>query len=205
MFEISIIFSKAFPVCAGRSSPPSVSFILENNSHSFIASKCYKCHFSQPAEDHIYSNDQFNDDQTLKQMVSKIQSPSQENCNQCHSISQNINENIIIPSDFDKSFYIYPNPFGRGETEEQRGAFFNVYLEQTSDVSIRVFTLLGDLVWKSQTKTLTEGVHPRQFRWDGKNGKGKRVLNGAYLGVLEVRPTGGGSVRRTIIKIAYIK
>ncbi|KAA3615015.1 MAG: hypothetical protein D8M58_11225 [Calditrichaeota bacterium] len=111
---------------------------------------------------------------------------------------------IIISKDSDKNFYIYPNPFGRGDTDEDRRGWFNVHLDQTSEVAISIYTVLGELVWKSETKIL-KGTHDKQFFWDGKNGKGKRVLNGAYIGVLEVRPTNGGAVKRSIIKIAYIK
>jgi hypothetical protein len=111
---------------------------------------------------------------------------------------------VVVSSNVDKSFYIYPNPFGRGQTADERIAYFNVYLKEPSEVTIRVYTLLGELVWNSQTKTLT-GAHSRQFSWDGKNNNGKRVLNGAYIGVMESKPTAGGSIKRAIIKIAYIK
>ena len=111
----------------------------------------------------------------------------------------------IIIIDPTKKFYSYPNPFGRGNTEEERLAYFNFHLDQISDVKIQIFTLLGELVWSTKRESLGSGNHPHTISWDGRNDNGQRVLNGGYIGAIEIRPTGGGKVTRHITKIIYIK
>ncbi|MFQ5602350.1 MAG: FlgD immunoglobulin-like domain containing protein, partial [bacterium] len=61
-------------------------------------------------------------------------------------------------------------------------------LVQDSDVTIRIYTLLGELV---RTLTFDEtqiqglaGVHSGDIEWDGTNDKGQKVLNGVYVAVL---------------------
>lgn len=110
----------------------------------------------------------------------------------------------VTSSNPEKSFFTYPNPFGRGETEEERMAFFNFYIEKTSNVSVKIFTLVGDLVWSEEKSGITPGSYDRLFRWDGKNSNGREVLNGTYIGVLEVKAV-NGPTKRYITKIAYIK
>ena len=107
----------------------------------------------------------------------------------------------LVSTDPKEAFGNYPNPFGR------QYAYTNIafLLEKDSDVDIRIFTLTGDLVWSKKLTGLHRGFYDRLVKWDGKNDKGQTVLNGVYLGVIEIKPLGGGSVKRYITKIAYIK
>jgi len=112
----------------------------------------------------------------------------------------------ITPSDPERSFFVYPNPFGRPEGDNgDTEAYFHFYLEQTSDVKVQVFTLLGELVYTDSRPGLGKGNHRKDLHWDGRNDNGKRVLNGVYIAAIEIKPTNGGKVERFITKIAYIK
>jgi hypothetical protein len=110
----------------------------------------------------------------------------------------------LLSSDAAKNFFVYPNPFGRG-SEDYLTTRFNFSVDNVSDVTVSVFTLLGELVWRQKQSNIPKGPHPNRFRWDGKNGNGKEVLNGVYIGVIEIRPVDGGAVKRYTTKIAYIK
>jgi hypothetical protein len=109
----------------------------------------------------------------------------------------------IIPEDPEAAFITYPNPFGKN----QDYANIRFFMESGGDVEVRIFTLVGELVWTKIVQGETAGSHdgdsdPR-YRWDGKNDKGYTVLNGVYLCVLRVREQGGTKLYTK--KIAYIK
>jgi hypothetical protein len=110
----------------------------------------------------------------------------------------------VFPGDPEDAFITYPNPFGKN----QDYANIRFYLETGGDVEIRIFTLVGELVWTKIVQGETDGPHDgdseSQYRWDGKNDKGYTVLNGVYLCVLRVKEQGGGTKIYTK-KIAYIK
>jgi hypothetical protein len=97
-----------------------------------------------------------------------------------------------------ENFYNYPNPLGLAE-----GTSFIYTLPQDSDVSLEIYTLLGELVWKRKYSAAEAqgkaGPHNGDIVWDGRNGNGKAVLNGVYLAVLK---TNQGTV---MTKVAVIK
>ena len=111
----------------------------------------------------------------------------------------------VISSNVKDNIGAYPNPFGRAslgpEYEQTRIAF---YLEQASDVAVRIFTLHGELVKTFEKAGVNSGLNS-SIIWDGTNDKGKRVLNGVYICAIEIKPLGGGSTQRYNLKIAYIK
>ena len=107
----------------------------------------------------------------------------------------------IISDNPKDSFGAYPNPFGR--TYKQNTIMFR--LENPSDVEVRIFTLLGEPVWSRSFTGLSSGLYENLVHWDGKNGRGKTVLNGVYLCTINIRPLSGGAKKRYITKIAYIK
>ncbi|MDZ7359597.1 MAG: hypothetical protein ONB46_02565 [candidate division KSB1 bacterium] len=99
---------------------------------------------------------------------------------------------VIAEADFQKSFYNYPNPFDPDQItadHPQGGTYFNYMLTQASEVEFRIYTLLGELVYaRSYTSSDAEGrpsQSPKRLFWDGRNGKGERVLNGVYLAMLK--------------------
>ncbi|NOX87447.1 MAG: hypothetical protein GXO77_00340, partial [Calditrichaeota bacterium] len=107
----------------------------------------------------------------------------------------------LVSTDPKEAFGNYPNPFGR-QYDYTNIAFL---LEQDSDVEIRIFTLTGELVWSKQLSGLRRGFYDRLVKWDGRNDNGQRVLNGVYLGTIDIKPLDGGAAKRYITKIAYIK
>lgn len=111
---------------------------------------------------------------------------------------------VMVDEDLDKSFFNYPNPFGRGG--EYQNTYFTYYLKEASDVKIHIYTLTGDLVrtWDikqaENEEWTSEGLHQGQLVWDGKNGMGHDVLNGVYLAYIL---TGYGE--QSMTKIAVIR
>ena len=110
----------------------------------------------------------------------------------------------VAPNEPEDAFITYPNPFGKN----QDYANIKFYMDTGGDVEIRIFTLVGELVWTKIVQGETGGFHDGdsdpQYRWDGKNDKGYTVLNGVYLCVLRLKEQGGGTKIYTK-KIAYIK
>jgi hypothetical protein len=115
-----------------------------------------------------------------------------------------IMSNQIVRSDAKPYLLNCPNPFGEPGKEETTIVY---YLKRTTDVSFRIFTLTGALVW-SQSFTASDaqgmmGLHSAGMNavvWDGRNDRGLRVLNGVYVLVME---TGYGDVQKT--KVAFVK
>ena len=107
----------------------------------------------------------------------------------------------LVSTDPKEAFGNFPNPFGR------QHAYTNIafLLEQNSDVEIRIFTLTGELVWSKKLSGLQRGFYDRLVKWDGRNERGQRVLNGVYLCTIDIKPLTGGAKKRYITKIAYIK
>ncbi len=79
------------------------------------------------------------------------------------------------------SFHVFPNPFN----PLLSAARIQYYLETESDVTIRIYTMNGNLV-----KTLADKSHHAAglhygIKWDGMNSAGRAVNPGVYLCVLE--------------------
>ncbi|TFH01385.1 MAG: hypothetical protein E4H13_05070 [Calditrichales bacterium] len=108
-----------------------------------------------------------------------------------------------IPLNAEEAFITYPNPFG----QLQDYANIRFWLEGQSDVEIRIFTLVGELVWtktvSGESRGIHDGTNDPTYRWDGRNDRGNRVLNGVYLCALRIK--GAGGTKTFIKKIAYIK
>jgi len=110
---------------------------------------------------------------------------------------------VLIDQQLEESFCNYPNPFG---TSVRPLTHFVYYLPQASDLSLKIFTLTGDLVFrwdlnKAEHPTQTSaGLHDGHIYWDGRNGLGRPVMSGVYLAYLSVD---GGQV--AISKIAVIR
>ncbi len=99
----------------------------------------------------------------------------------------------------------YPNPFTPGGGRKTR---IEYYLPEESIVTIRIYNLVGDLVWvkeNAQGKGASGG--PNVEFWDGKNDSGMIVANGAYLCAIFARPakSAGGEERKMLRLIAVIK
>ncbi|MCG3121070.1 MAG: hypothetical protein ALAOOOJD_04017 [bacterium] len=81
------------------------------------------------------------------------------------------------------SFFNYPNPLQPGnDLSVGEGTRFN--LPEGVAGELKIFTLLGELVWEVKIAAGDQGVF-----WNGHNGAGQRVLNGVYVAML--KPTNG--------------
>jgi hypothetical protein len=111
----------------------------------------------------------------------------------------------IISADFGRSFGNYPNPFGRAGREKTH---FVYKLPADSDVELRIYSLLGELVWQKKFKSTDrqgtaeythDGGTDPELVWDGKNGNGDAVFNGVYLAVLKTS-SGTATTKVAVVK-----
>ena len=121
----------------------------------------------------------------------------------------NSGSNFRIQSDFitlmsnnlKDSFGNYPNPFGSSMKPETN---FTYFLKQNTNIDIKIYTLLGELVWSGSYKSNDiqgqAGSHDGDIKWDARNGNGDIVLNGVYIAYIS---TGYGENATT--KIAILK
>jgi uncharacterized repeat protein (TIGR01451 family) len=99
------------------------------------------------------------------------------------------------------AFSNYPNPFAAGR-EATRITF---YLDRTSRVTLKVYTLWGALVETLvDNETRSAGLH-QDVEWFGRNGAGDVVNNGVYYLVLETEPTGSGSSTSLKRKVGVVR
>ncbi len=96
----------------------------------------------------------------------------------------------------------YPNPF-----HPDAGPTTIAYkLDDNAAVTLRIFTLSGDLVLEEQFPPSTPGGFAglNTFVWDGENGKGRPVGSGGYIVFVEAK--GGGETLHTMRrKIAVVR
>jgi len=89
---------------------------------------------------------------------------------------------LLMADNLTESFRNYPNPFG---TSERPTTTISYYLKQNSHVEIKIYTLLGELVWSRSYQPSqpqgNQGSHDGDVIWDGRNDKGFKVLNGIYV------------------------
>jgi hypothetical protein len=106
------------------------------------------------------------------------------------SLSQDLNLQVAFVDPNAAGGYIsnYPNPFhppGQGTTIVYK-------LADNASVTLRIFTLSGDLVLRQTfdrgAPGGTQGLN--EWVWDGKNGKGQVVASGGYIALIEAEANG---------------
>ncbi|MBN2071083.1 MAG: hypothetical protein JW814_06450 [Candidatus Krumholzibacteriota bacterium] len=98
----------------------------------------------------------------------------------------------LLSTELEDSFSNYPNPFVASR-EKTTIVFF---MPDNGTVTVQVYTILGRLV---RTLALNEerGAGPHQdISWDGRNGRGEKVINGVYYLVLKAKINGKEQVLR---------
>jgi hypothetical protein len=82
----------------------------------------------------------------------------------------------------------YPNPFH----PPAQGTTLAWKLDDHADVTLRIFTLSGDLVLRRTFERGTLGgmAGLNEWIWDGRNGEGDVVSSGGYLALVEAQGTG---------------
>ncbi len=113
------------------------------------------------------------------------------------------NYTVLLEQDFSLSVSSYPNPFNP-RTEQARIGY---YLDEDSDLEVKIFTLLGELVW-SKSITASDplgraGLHTDNTAvlWDGKNDASKEVRSGVYICLIKNNTSG----EEEKFKIAVVK
>ncbi|UCE05143.1 MAG: hypothetical protein JSW07_16195, partial [bacterium] len=124
-------------------------------------------------------------------------------------VNQESGINLKLESDFclikgdelKEVFCNYPNPFGNPRRPKTTITY---YLREDTDVDIKIYTLIGELVWSRSFKANEpkgrKGHHDGDVTWDARNDKGHKVLNGVYIIYIK---TGTGETAMT--KAAVIK
>ena len=93
------------------------------------------------------------------------------------------NLTAIHGAEASSSFFNYPNPFQPGNNQSNNeGTRFS--LPAGASGELKIFTLLGELVWETQIdlRNLSGPIF-----WNGHNGMDKRVLNGVYVAMLKTK------------------
>ena len=82
----------------------------------------------------------------------------------------------------------YPNPFH----PPLEGTTVAWVLADNANVTLRIFTLTGDLVLREQFASTTPGGRSglNTWVWDGRNGGGSVVSSGGYIALIEAQGTG---------------
>ncbi|MEX2605701.1 MAG: FlgD immunoglobulin-like domain containing protein, partial [Gracilimonas sp.] len=88
--------------------------------------------------------------------------------------------NIHDPDGRNVNTYAYPNPFSNSVHELVRIKF---EVENQSNVNVRVFDFGMNLVREIENSSFASGTY--EAIWDGYDGKGRKVANGAYIYVIE--------------------
>jgi len=108
----------------------------------------------------------------------------------------------LVKADNLKEYFTnYPNPFGN---PNRPTTTITYYLTEDTEVDIKIYTLIGELVWSRSYRASDpqgrKGPHDGDVIWDATNDKGYRVLNGVYIIYIK---TGTGETAMT--KAAVIK
>ncbi|MBN1823696.1 MAG: hypothetical protein JW803_05190 [Endomicrobiales bacterium] len=94
----------------------------------------------------------------------------------------------LAPSSKVSSLVNFPNPFS---PDKDGFTKIRYVLTENNDVTVSIYTLMGDLVWKQEYGAGSQGAvgqatgYTNEITWDGKNNIGKTAANGMYI--LEIR------------------
>lgn len=111
---------------------------------------------------------------------------------------------VLLEQDFSESVSIYPNPFN--PRIERARVVYN--LAGDSDLEVKIFTLLGELVWSKSIPSSDPlgraGPHTEStdgIEWNGKNDAGFEVRSGVYICLFKNNTSG----EEEKFKIAVVK
>ncbi|NIP43853.1 MAG: hypothetical protein GWO41_15780, partial [candidate division Zixibacteria bacterium] len=103
-----------------------------------------------------------------------------------------------VQSEFENSFYNYPNPFN----PDIEPTSIVYYLPTASDVELTIYTLIGEEVFSTSIPSGSPGAQGGMINnipWDGRNDDALEVREGVYLAIIKYS---GGEART---KIAVVK
>ena len=129
--------------------------------------------------------------------------PRIEGANQESGVNLKLESDFcLIYGDNLKDFFAnYPNPFGN---PQRPTTTIRYYLKEDTDVDIKIYSLIGELVWSRSFRADEpggrKGPHDGDLIWDARNDKGYKVLNGVYVIYIKT-----GTGESTMTKAAVIK
>jgi len=109
----------------------------------------------------------------------------------------------IVEQSFAASISSYPNPF----SPREGGTRIGYYLPTLSGLEVKIFTLLGELVWTKNIPATdplaSAGLHTGSSAlvWEGKNDIGNEIRSGVYICMIKNLSTG----EEEKFKIAVVK
>ncbi|MFH1859456.1 MAG: FlgD immunoglobulin-like domain containing protein [bacterium] len=96
--------------------------------------------------------------------------------------------------------WCYPNPAKGGRVN------FRYYLaEGDTEITVKIYTLLGDLVWEDSMIEKFAGIHDRDFVWNCQNSSGEPVASGVYIYRLMIKPRSGSAATTVTKKLIVVQ
>lgn len=97
----------------------------------------------------------------------------------------------VQKKNLEQSYHIFPNPFN----SDLEKAKIEYYLENDALVTIKIYTITGNLVKILKEKeSKSKGLH-YEDTWDGKNSAGKKVKSGVYICFIKVKYADGSETK----------
>ena len=98
---------------------------------------------------------------------------------------------------FEDNVFVYPNPI-----RDAQGIFQFRAIREGADISLRIYTITGDLVLDKDIGSVAVG-NVQTFTWDASNGAGRKVGRGLYYYVMREKDDAG--VLQVTKKLAVIR
>jgi hypothetical protein len=115
----------------------------------------------------------------------------------------NSDPTAVLERSFAGSVTSYPNPFN----PRNGAAKIGYYLAADSDLELKIFTLLGELVWSKEIQATASlgsaGLHTGHtaLQWNAVNDSGSEIRSGVYICIIRNKSTG----EEERFKIAVVK
>ncbi|MFH1897453.1 MAG: T9SS type A sorting domain-containing protein [Candidatus Desantisbacteria bacterium] len=99
----------------------------------------------------------------------------------------------------EQNVWCYPNPAKGGKVN------FRYYLpENDVEVTVKIYTLLGDLVWERSKIEVSAGIHD-DFDWKCQNSSSEPVASGVYIYRLTIKPKSGSAAKTVTKKLIVVQ
>ncbi len=106
----------------------------------------------------------------------------------------------ILPQEF-TLYQNYPNPFGAGATSHSTNTTISFYLPTQGKATVRIFNLLGQLVYQKELENVGSGVY--KLLWNGRNLTNRLVSSGVYFVRVEFKNSFGAFTKS--VKVMFLK
>ncbi|MFH1097216.1 MAG: FlgD immunoglobulin-like domain containing protein [Candidatus Desantisbacteria bacterium] len=100
----------------------------------------------------------------------------------------------------EQNVWCYPNPAKGGKVN------FRYYLpENDVEITVKIYTLLGDLVWEGSQVEGSAGIHDKDFVWNCQNSSSEPVASGVYIYRLTIKPKSGSAAKTVTKKLIVVQ